>query len=202
MRIMFIGLAGLGILCLQGCGSEDEAGSSPKGLAQDIRHIQYKLKVATINTRLEYPNQGSEDFHRVIRYGLDSKDQISRIVQEDGKFVPVVNDKVLGIRISPVGEIRDEGFGHDGDVGCKLSRNSKVWGVATNEHLDLYWDLTMEMRGESCTDESKATFVAFQDKELAKLNLNSARDTLSAVDSSRGDANRIHLHLRIEGQAI
>lgn len=166
---------------LTSCGSDDSgvAGKN-KSLVQDVRDVAYGLKTASLIVEARN-DDGIEVIRKDLTYRKASKDSVRRLI--DGpNYVLQVNDVMADVNVSAEGRMQYTRRDSVRDAVCELVRSSRVWGSAIHDRLDLNWEMILEIKGMDCSTRIHDEFVEFHEEELTKLNLESTRDAVGALD--------------------
>lgn len=198
LKASFYILLSLG-LALSGCGGDDGGSVRGRELNQDVRLVEYDLKVQTVDVEVVYASGKVKRLHEdTTSPSGDARDKMQRII-DSGRFTLVVNDKNASVDIGPDGRIesRSNPSAQTGD--CRFNGLSIVTGESTHAHLLLDITIQSVLEGRDCTATSRDHAVDFQDGELAKFNLQSIQALLDA-DQTRDQATRVLLRVHVEGE--
>lgn len=184
---------------LTSCG--EDAQNDPLAsaqLVQDVRLVEYFPKKAQWEIKVQSVDNVEETIRKEVSFNDGaSKDRMKRIFEE-GKFLLVINDQKAQIAIAPDGQMKYDQSATQEVDGCKFNARSGVQGKADHLRVNLTWTLDSQLEGAGCTDQLKAQFAGFIDSELNRLNLNSAKDLLAALEQVRTNSKGLNLVLRLE----
>ncbi|MBN8555789.1 MAG: hypothetical protein J0L93_10120 [Deltaproteobacteria bacterium] len=183
------------------CGDEGGGSGNNKAFSQDIRLINYDLKVADVKISKISFKGGRENLVKGIGYAPgESTDLVQRVI-ENGSFILKINDKKADITISSEGRIdRHRAADNAPSPNCRVVGESHIVGEASPLSLNFTWAFKAEVVGGEDCNSQQTGLTEFLNAELNALNLQSAKDLIQAADQKASPGRIFQLTLTVVGE--
>lgn len=192
---------GLGFcIVLTGCGSSD-GNEDSKEFSQNVDRVPYSLNELQIEVSVgSREDSQANQLKKTLGVSGRARDEMIRLIK-GSSFIITVNGVESNLQISSAGNINYQQRVAKNSPGCSLNGVSEVTGMASSLHLELDWDLKVDLGGGACDASMIEDYFKFQNDELSVFHMNSVNALIASADLPKDLQRSIHLRVKVSGDS-